>query len=822
MKRPVFHLLPNAHLDPVWLWDWREGLDEAVITTRTILDLMDEDPALTFLRGEAVLYRHIETHDPALFARLRRRMAEGRWDVVGGTWLQPDTNLPATETFVRHFVEGQRYFRRAFGRTPRVAWAADSFGHSGGLVEILAACGIQGFSFSRPGQGDLPLRKPAFWWEARSGARVLAYRVPCGWYGTNRHDIPARLDATLECAKRDGLRNVGVYIGLGNHGGGPTRRQLADARAWAAAHPDVEVRFSGLHRLFAALRRESASLPVVRGELNFCLRGCYASMARFKFRFRQAEALLGRAERIDAAVAARLGRPPADLGAAWRGLLFNSFHDILPGSSIERAYDEQLDWLGGCVHAARVAEHDALGALARRADTRVPAVPADHPAAVALVVFNPHPRPYGGPCELEASLDYRPIREYDRRPDEVPTELRGPGGRPVSHQCVATEHQAMRSLAWRKRVAFRADVPPMGWQVYTLGWVGKPARARAKTGAAARADGRHGISNGLLRVTARPGTRGVAVRWGRRALLAAPGLHALTVEDPWGSWGSMGSTPSARNLSDIRHTWRIARADLLERGPERAALHVRLTGGASTLDLLFRLWRGRAAVDVEARLHWNERSARLKLVMPGCNRARFEVPGGVMDRDRQEEMPGGRWVEARGVRGGFGFASDAVYAFDLWKSALRATLVRATGYADDVPTTRRQQPLRPATDRGEHRFRFLLAPPGAPLADLADELERPPVSVMAAPARGPLGRRGSLVALEPAAARLLALKPAADGRGFALRVQLQAARAAAAELTWLGQRIRLGRLAPWAVVTFRLSRRGARWRASKATAGEVS
>ncbi len=811
MPRYTFHLLPNAHLDPVWLWDWREGLDEGLITTRCILDLMDEDPDLTFMRGEAVLYRHIEEQDPATFQRLRRRIAEGRWEVVGGTWLQADTHLPATETFARHFLEGQGYFRRAFRKSVRVAWAADSFGHSGGLPEILAAAGIQGYSFSRPGEAQLHLDRPAFWWEAKSGARVLGYRIPAGWYGCERDEMPRRLDQALAAADAGGLANVGVYLGMGNHGGGPTRRHLAEVRAWAAAHPEVDVRFSGLHRLIDAIRAEAVDLPIVRGDLGYCLRGCYASMARFKFPYRRAEALLGRAERIDAAIAAKLARQPADLGEAWRGLLFNSFHDILPGSSIERAYDEQLEWLGGTMHAARVAEHDALAALAQAADTRVAAVPPDHPRAAAVVVFNPHPRRYRGPLELEAALDYRPVWTYKDKVDQVPIELRGPGGRAVPHQVVATEHSSFAALPWRKRVAFQADLPPMGWQVYTLGWV-EGARTPRAAGAPARAGGAGEIANGLLTVSARRGGRGVTIRRGRASLLTAPGLHAVTVEDPLGSWGDMGERAECLNLSQVRHAWRVERAETVERGPERAALAVRLVGGASVLDLIFRLWRGRAAVDVEARLLWNERAARLKLVMPGCERATFEVPGGAVERGSIGEVPGGRWVEARRPRGGFGFASDALYCFDCTGGALRATLVRSTRYADDSEIKPGDESCRPATDLGEHRFRFLLAPHGAPLGARADELERPPAAVLATPHGGPLGRSGALLEIAPAAVRLLALKPAADGRGFVLRLQLQADSPARCELTWLGARAGLGLLAPWRIATYRLEPRGRSWR----------
>src|ERR1700677_4420128 len=329
-----FHLIANSHLDPVWLWDWREGLNEAITTVRAILDLMDENKKLTYIRGESALYRHIEENDPATFQRIAAYVKSGRWDVVGGTYIQPDTNLAGVETLVRQFTEGQRYFEERFGRKVTVAWQADSFGHTAGLPVILDAAGIDSFAFTRPDKKVFPLSSPAFWWEGASGARILAYRPMVGWYGTERDEVPRRMDGLLDAAHKSSLKNVACFYGVGNHGGGPTRRQLMEIRAWAETHPEVKVIHSGLHSFFAALHQEikakaASAIPVHRGELNYCLRGCYSTMARFKFLYRQGENRLCRAEKTDSVVSGFLGMSGSDLTEAWRGVLFNSFHDIL-------------------------------------------------------------------------------------------------------------------------------------------------------------------------------------------------------------------------------------------------------------------------------------------------------------------------------------------------------------------------------------------------------------------------------------------------------------------------------------------------------------
>ncbi len=492
MAQLVFHLIPNAHLDPVWLWDWREGMNEGLVTTRTILELMDADPEMTFVRGEAAQYAFMERHDPATFARVKCYVDQGRWDVVGGTWVQADTNLPATETFARHFTKGQNWFRSRFGRIARVAWSADSFGHSAGLPEVYAQAGITGFAFTRPGNHIVPIAKPAFWWQGPSGARVLAYRPQVGWYGTERDELPRRLDEYLAHATKGDLENVGCFFGVGNHGGGPTRRHIADVRAWAARHPEVKVVWSGLHRLIDALydevaRKGDALLPTHAGELNFTLRGCYSAVAKFKYLYRASENLLARAERTDAVIAAALGGVATDLSQAWEGVLFNSFHDVLPGSSIERAFDDQIAWLGGVVHDAQRAELTALDRLALRVDSSVEKPVGDHPSAVAALAWNPHGQPFRGHLEIEASLDYRPIWAYNGRPEQLPVRVLGQDRKPVPFQLLKTEHDAMPTLPWRYRVLVPADLPAFGWGVYEIGWVEGHQPPANTVGAAAAA-----------------------------------------------------------------------------------------------------------------------------------------------------------------------------------------------------------------------------------------------------------------------------------------------------------------------------------------------
>ncbi len=818
MSLPTIHLIGNAHIDPVWLWDWREGLNEGLVTVGTILDLMDEYPEMTFTRGEAAIYEHIERTDPAMFERILRHIEAGRWDVVGGTYVQMDTNLPATETFARHFARGQSYFRSRFGKPVRAAWAADSFGHSAGLPEILAAAGIEGYAFSRPGSEQVKIEQPAFWWEGPGGSRVMGYRVPIGWYGAERVEMVPKLDGSLALLESGKLRNVGCFYGLGNHGGGPTRRQLNEIREWVATHPQVRVLHSGLHGLFDALRAEVAEhgddfLPTHAGELSFCLRGCYASLAKFKYAYRRSEAALARAERTDAAIAARLGRTPADLGAAWDSVLFNSFHDILPGSSIERAYDDQIAWLGGAIHAGQAAELHAMNALAARVDTSVAPAEGDNPSGVAILVWNSHPHAYRGHVAFEAALDYRPIWAYTDRAAELPVEVRGREGTPVPFQVIATEHNAMPQFAWRKRVVVPVELPALGWNVFTMAYKENPVLA-APVADPLPAPMPGSIANAHYAVRAEAGSAGIRIEHDGQPLFGDAGLGAITVEDPWGSWGGMAEEPQSLDLSTVRDRWKVTDVRVLDAGPELAQMWVRMEGGSSRLDLTFSLYRGEDRVDVAARLFWNERAARLKLVLPAGDQAEFEVPGGSVTRGPLGEVPGGRWVRIHGAGQTVGFASDALYGYDCKDGALRATVARAGGYATDVKLGPNDETWRPAVDTGELRFRFLLAPGGERLPVLARELEEPPITLLVPARTGDWPRCGSLAALAPDSLRVLALKPAEDGNGWILRVQETAGRDTTPEFAWMGEALALDPVPANRIATWRLAAGATGWTAT--------
>ena len=809
-----FHLIGNAHLDPVWLWDWREGMNEAIGTTRAMLNLMDESPSLTVVRGETSLYAFLEREAPELFERVCQQIKAGRWEPVGGTYVQSDNNLPSTVALLRQFEVGQAYFQSRFGRTTDTAWFPDSFGHSAGLPEILVASGISNFAHCRPFPAQMPLAEPAYWWEGRSGQRILAYRSPVDWYCCElRSTMNERLDAYLKEAERGKMINLAVFYGLGNHGGGPTRRMLTELDVWKERHPEVEVFHGSLSGYFAALREELSArseleLPVVCGELGFCLRGCYVSTARVKHAYRRAEQAVLRAEKVEALAAIAGASPVAkdvvELQGAWEAVLFNTFHDILAGSSIERACDDHVAQLGGAFDTARRREFAAVNVLAREIDTRVPAVEDDGPSAWPVLVINPHTSRYREFVEFEAQLDWRPIAGYTgNRVGEVPIEVLGPEGNPIPFQRVATENRAMTDLVWRVRLITPVDLPGGAWQVLTVQYRESP-RLTSVTDSQVAAPDERTITNGAWTVAATVGETDLRlVREGRgNASTSDYGVGVWLYDDPYGAWGGLYEEPESFHLTKVMERWRITDSRILEEGPLLARLWMRFEGSRSRLDLIATVCDGGHSVRLSGRLFLNERSARVKLVIPGVGGtgAVFEVPGGEIARTGLGEVPGIGWVwgARTPVESGLGFASDVLTGFSLSPEGLTISLARASRYADDVPTATDAEEHLPVVDCGELRFEAVITDGFDILKGEAERLKQPLLTIPVPAAAGRLDRAGALLKVE-APVELLTMRQLTPGL-LELTLQNQSDQAVIPTLRWRSPKTATGApIPPWEI-----------------------
>jgi alpha-mannosidase len=792
----TLHLIGNSHIDPVWLWQWPEGYQEIRATFRSALDLMNEYPELIFTCDSAAYYEWIEEIDPSMFAEIQARVAEGRWEIVGGWWVEPDCNLPSGESFVRHGLLSQRYFLSRFGRIATVGYNVDPFGHNAMLPQILRKSGMDAYVFMRPGPHEKTLPSPIFWWQSPDGSQVLAFRLPHE-YCSSREDLGYHLDKSLAQLPARWVEMMAFY-GVGNHGGGPTRENLESIRRLDGVGTMPHLVHSTPRRFFDAMDASGRDFPVVDDELQHHAVGCYAAHSGIKRWMRRAESALGAAEVWSAVARTAVGAPyPTDeLRHAWKQVLFNQFHDTLGGTAIEPAYRDARDQLGEATSIAARAENLAIQSISRAID-----LPRE-PGSTPVVVFNPH----AWPVRTLVELEYGVLRPSDGLIDDT--------GDPLPFQQIQSYATV---LAGRSRVCFEADVPPLGYRTYRIG----PDRTRPDPGTL-RADATT-LENEHVRLSLDPKSGDIASLVLREhgsdiADLIAPGSRVAVVADTSDTW-------SHRMLAYGAEVGRFeptSPPELIEAGPVRALVRVdsAFAGSRCTVDYI--LAANSRSIEVRVILDWHGKAhlakARFATAID-AETAWFEIPYGAIERTANgDEEPGQRWVDVSGqldrTEGTFGLAviNDSKYSFDVRRGEIGVTAVRSPIFAHHEPRVPQPGVRFQFQDQGTQRFTLALLPHRGTWADAglgraASELNQRPTLLMesAHPGRLPsIGRYGSLT---PENLVFGGLKVAEDGDDLVVRVVETAGRAVrgVVDLQLWQRRFEVD-IRPFEIRTFRVSR----------------
>jgi alpha-mannosidase len=797
MKPPTLHLICNAHLDPVWQWRWEEGCAEALSTFGTAVELLEEHPDLIFNHNEAVLYQWVLEYAPALFGRIQALVEAGRWCISGGWLLQPDLNLPDTESLIRQMVVGRRFFREHFGLEPRVAYNFDSFGHSGGLPQLLVQGGYRMYIHMRPQAPDLALPSDLYRWRGLEGAEILALRIAVGLYHTERDNIVQRLEEGVALALKLN-RDVPVFWGIGDHGGGPTREDLRRIEEFRRRENRVSIVHSTPECLYQALQEAGREAPVVTGDLQRVFTGCYTSLARLK---RQAVKSLGGLVQTEALRAATWwwhGQeyPQAALDEAWRDHLFNDFHDILPGSCVQPAEEDALNLYGKVSESARRLRLGAAVALNAGPPQR---------CYIPITLLNANPSGTRVPVEVEAMLDLRP--KWSGR---WHLRLLTPEGAELP--CQEEQPEALLPFnGWRRKVVFLADLPQLGARHCQLEMCEGERRPSAAPPALAH---RFDEEKGLV----------TSLQAGGRECVRGAFPAALVVADTGDAWG-------ADRWSYREELGRFecvpASVGVIERGPIRTIIESVHRFSHSRIVLQTVAYAGWPVLEFRLRIHWQEERARLKLSIPTVFRTPSvwcEVPGGALPRpaDGQEHVHR-RWLlledSADGPPAALGLVHDGFHGFDFQDGEIRLSVVRGAAYCHEQGFKLEEKPARKYMDQGVHEARLLVTAGDAPtvrqaVVGLADWLSAPPAVYAHLPIGREIGGRAPaerpLLQLSPATIRLLACQRSADGTALVVRVQEMAGQSTSASLQAAGMAAPL-QLAfkPYEVKTVRVARNGA-------------
>ena len=763
------HLIGNAHIDPAWFWRWQEGYAEIKATFRSALDRIGEYPGFIFTSAAAAYYKWIEDNEPAMFKEIQQRVAEGRWCIAGGMWIQPDCNIPSGESFARHFLLSQRYFLEKFGKAATVGYNVDSFGHNGSLPKIFNAAGIDSYVMMRPGSHENPdVPAGAFWWESTDGSRVLAFRIDqengyCNGsdYDTNRR----RIDKCISESRRLGIPFMCFY-GVGNHGGGPTIQMLNNINAMQKEPEGEKLIFSNPRRYFDELHRLAPAIPVRKTDLQWHASGCYSTMSATKAHNRKAENRLVQAE-IFASLAQMnsLYHMPGELmDRAWQGVLFNQFHDIMGGCSAREAYDDALELYGQSLSIAAEVANSAVQALSWNVNTmdenRIHRSKESDWSfweldnmGTPIVVFNP--------------LSWR---------REIPVQLIRPvksvcddNGKPVPLQII----RASRTNTGDKWDSlFVADVPAMGYAVY---WVYVNKKEDIPSQSTIKAEGAV-IENEYLRLEINAKTGHIQRLYDKAAgkeVFEAPAGVPLVIDiehcDTWGH--------NVFSFRDVCGRFESAKVTLLESGPVRAKLRVKSEYGHSSLTQDYILYAGSKELKVEAILNWQEKFKMLKLSFPvnvKNDTATYDIPYGTINRPvTGTEEAGQMWFDISDGEYGLSVLNNSKYSFDVLGSEMRMTVANSSLFADHYGQDHRDETCE-FLDQGIQRFAYALLPHkgnwNADTVRAAYELNTEETHVNETYHQGPLPRRYEGINLSAKNVVVTALKPAYGKNGYIVRM----------------------------------------------------
>ena len=720
------HLICNSHLDPVWLWEWPEGAGEALSLARTVCDLCDEFDGFVFNRNEAQFYEWIEECDPGLFERIKRLVERGQWHIMGGWYLQPDCNMPSGESFVRQILVGKRYFSEKFGVEPTTAVNMDSFGHSRGLVQILRKSGYDSYLFCRPKLDEAPLPTAEFLWEGYDGSEITAALAE-SHYNSPPGGAREKIEEWIE---RDATKPVcQVPWGVGNHGGGPSRRDLQGITALMAEERNAQILHSTPEQYIADLRAHVRELPRHSGDLNPWAVGCYTSMMGVKRLHRKLENELYSAEKLaTTAWASRMfSYPAAALAEATRALLANEFHDILPGTSIPSVEESVLAELG---HGLTLTSRIKTSAFFALASGQQPGKEGSYP----ILVYNHHPFPVSAivECELQPA--------WPDRVEQHAVPIVTAGRRQVAAQ--AEQEESNINEDHRKRVVFAAKLEPGTMNRFEC----RLEKVQHKPAPKLRArNGRFRFRTPDLDVVVN-GRTGLLDRYKVDGIdhLNASALNPLVMHDNADPWGitvtrfrtSAGRFKLMRQADAARFAGvsgkRLPAVRVIEDGPVRSVVEALFRYDHSTICQRYKLpWVG-TELEIETRVFWQEKDRMLKLSVPTpwpAGALLGQVAYGVQELPcTGDEVVAQKWVAVVSQKHGRALSviNDSTYGCDLKGGELRLSLLRSPAHAAHptgaVRPLVQQDRFTPRIDQGEHVFRFWLN--GGPEQDRQSAVDR--------------------------------------------------------------------------------------------------
>ncbi|WP_136687839.1 alpha-mannosidase [Halorhabdus amylolytica] len=725
----------HAHIDLAWLWPWSETVRKGARSFSTVLGLLDTYPSFRFLQSQPHLYELVRDRYPAVYERITEQIEKGGWDPVGALWVEADVNISGPEALARQFLYGKRHFRDAFGEDPQTTFLPDVFGYTATLPTIARAADCPYFLTQKMSWNETnEFPYTSFTWSGLDGSSVLAHFPPADTYNGDMSVEQVREAVTND--DESAVTERGLYLyGWGDGGGGPTREMIERREVIDEIGSMPDVSHGSLREFFDGLADYTEQLPTWDGEMYLEKhRGTLTTQARTKRNNRKGENALRDAELVSLLAHARVDAfeyPHSDLESAWKVLLFNQFHDILPGSSVTEVYADADRDYETVFETAETERDRALRALGGEPKT-----------ARTVAVSNPLSWSYSPIVDVDAETlsveKDRPPRIVDASGTPVPTQLDG-----------RSEDRAFLFEA--------TDLPPLGAKTFTV------EEGKARTVDSSLTASSSHLENDRLRVEFDDdGTYTVTDLRADREPFEGTANRLVRYRDQpddfdaWDVEGDFAAVSEQLPPPDD--------VSVLESGPLRATVRQRFEFGDSTLVQDVSLTRGSARIDHRTVVDWHEDEQLLKTRFPVDVRAReatFDVQFGHVERATHEntswdsarfEVPHQQWVDVSEEGYGVAVLNDCKYGVDVDGTDIGLSLLRAPASPD------------PQADRHEHEFTYAVyphadGPIGGDVVEAGYELNALPDTV---PVRNSID--ASLASLDTSGVVVESVKRAEDDR----------------------------------------------------------
>jgi alpha-mannosidase len=818
LQTATFYLTGNSHIDAAWLWPWTETVDVVKRTFGTALQLMEEYPNYTYTQSAAAYNEWMAQKYPDINTRIKQRIKEGRWEVVGGMWVEPDLNMPDGESLVRQLLVGKRWYKQAYGVDVRIGWNPDSFGYTWQLPQIYKKSGVDYFVTQKMTWNDtnqLPFKM--FWWESPDGSKVLAY-FPHDYANDNLNPLRLADDLATARTRATGMTDMMDLYGVGDHGGGPTRAILDEGEVWtpggtaplAVADPVMpKFQWGIAQNYFSSMEKQIApesptwdyssiakgytppssvpgmvSIPTWKSELYFEYhRGVMTTQANHKRNMRESSEQVLNAEKWSS-LAWLDGKPypGAELTEDWKKVLFNQFHDLAAGSGIGVIYkDAQKDY-DVVRWSTNEIKSGALETVAARVNTAGGEKASSEPA---IVVFNPLGWTRSGEVTAKVQIA-NPSRELRIAEGAGQSEAK------AKEALIAPTIVSRDQGTGLTEISFRAEgIPALGYKVFHL----VPEDRSATTTPVPPYTPKQ--ETGSKELVLQNEKDGLSVRVSTDTGCITS-LRDEKTKYEWLAPGACGNELQAfKDTPKEYDAWNIdpgtldapptliTKADSVVMVGDQMHHGVRVTRTWQSSKFVQTIWLepGTDLVDIDNEIDWHETHVLLKAAFPlaaTSDHATYEIPYGSIERTTkrtnswekaQFEVPAQQWADLGDGAHGLSVINESKFGYDAAGNVLRLTLLRSPIWPD------------PEADRGHHHFRYALYPHSgtwqqAMTVHRGFEYNYPLSAVVTTAHPGALPASHSFVSVSPENVVLTAVKKAEDANSLIFRVYEWAGKAA--------------------------------------------